>query len=335
MNNGWMTRNRFAELILDMKKDARVMGKLDVDDGDVGGGVPGSDGVDEADKEAGTVGVDGRVKVSRRLKPDEAMLEEAYGRRGTREAPLEDAGEAAEEGDGGDEVRPAEAAAEVDLTADAAPAHDDDLTAMLADADAEAAAAADTRQGRQKRFYSSIRLRARRGRLQGHALVDFRDGSKYEGPWHDVGQTPQTAYDWRTLPRRAARQDPGSALTAKHVTAGKDASTPGVEWIGADVSVDFDPADATGQFEVRDAAARTTYSGRVEGGGFHGFGRLAFAAPAGAGGYSTGEYVGEFRYGLRHGHGVQTLAAGEVYVGGWAGGFMAGRGKQRFKDGSW
>ncbi|RLN86964.1 hypothetical protein BBJ28_00012975 [Nothophytophthora sp. Chile5] len=167
------------------------------------------------------------------------------------------------------------------------------------------------------------------GRIQGHVLLEFNDGSVYEGPWVEdasaSGGRPSVSSKGAAPdpPRKTRRLANG-----KHW--GKFTCRDGVVWEGDGVDNFFAPLTASGEhFRVTACPATHIYEGAVRRGKFHGLGtlhvRLAFA---------RGEYVGEWKDGQRHGYGIDRLDNGELFEGYWSHDRHHGAGELVLADGS-
>ncbi|RLN91523.1 hypothetical protein BBJ28_00013204 [Nothophytophthora sp. Chile5] len=167
------------------------------------------------------------------------------------------------------------------------------------------------------------------GRIQGHVLLEFNDGSVYEGPWVEDasasgGRPSVSSKGAAPDPPRKTRK----LTNGKHW--GKFTCRDGVIWEGEGVDSFFSPLTASGEhFRVTACPATHVYEGAVRRGKFHGLGtlqvRLAFA---------RGEYVGEWKDGQRHGYGIDRLDNGELFEGYWAHDRHHGAGELVLADGS-
>ncbi|CEG47688.1 Leucine rich repeat proteins, some proteins contain F-box [Plasmopara halstedii] len=150
------------------------------------------------------------------------------------------------------------------------------------------------------------------GWIQGHVVIEYNDGSMYEGPWvedatfsglkRDITHTCSEA----NLPRKTCKP--------RKNHWGKFTCRDGTIWEGENVDNFFSPFTACGSnFRVTSCPATHIYEGAVQRGRFHGLGILHLKMA-----FVRGEYVGEWKDGKRHGYGIERLENGEVYEGYWA-----------------
>jgi hypothetical protein len=166
------------------------------------------------------------------------------------------------------------------------------------------------------------------GRIQGHVVIEYNDGSIYEGPWVEDASASATKPSISSAgadpdPPRKTRKPP-------HKHWGKFTCRDGTVWEGNGVDNFFSPFTASGAHFLATSSPPThIYEGSVKRGKFHGLGtlhiRLAFA---------RGEYVGEWKDGQRHGYGIERLDNGELYEGYWAHDRHNGPGELVLADGS-
>ncbi|KAF4146682.1 WW domain-containing protein [Phytophthora infestans] len=166
------------------------------------------------------------------------------------------------------------------------------------------------------------------GQIQGHVIIEYNDGSIYEGPWvEDASASGVKPF----LSSAGAHPDqPRKTRKPAHKHWGKFTCRDGTIWEGEGVDNFFSPFRASGaNFRVTSCPATHIYEGAVSRGKFHGLGilhiRLVFA---------RGEYVGEWKDGQRHGYGIERMENGELYEGYWAYDHHNGPGELVLSDGS-
>ncbi|KAG7397286.1 F-box/LRR-repeat protein 7 [Phytophthora boehmeriae] len=209
-----------------------------------------------------------------------------------------------------------------------------DLGKVAADEGAEPKPQRRVRKGSKPTFkelpHTYVRLECsfHNGRIQGHVLIEYNDGSIYEGPW--VEDTSVSA----TKPAiSSAGMEPDPPRKTRKPSSnhwGKFTCRDGTVWEGESVDNFFSPFTASGaHFRITSCPAVEIYEGAVRRGKFHGQGtlhiRMAFA---------RGEYVGEWKEGQRHGYGIERLDNGELFEGYWAHDRHNGPGELVLADGS-
>ncbi|RLN53303.1 hypothetical protein BBJ29_000478 [Phytophthora kernoviae] len=166
------------------------------------------------------------------------------------------------------------------------------------------------------------------GRIQGHVLIEYNDGSIYEGPWVEDTSASATkpaisSAGMEPDPPRKTRK-----LSSKHW--GKFTCRDGTIWEGEGVDNFFSPFTASGaHFRVTSCPSVGIYEGAVRRGKFHGLGTLQIRMA-----FARGEYVGEWKEGQRHGYGIERLDNGELFEGYWAHDRHSGPGELVLADGS-
>jgi hypothetical protein len=171
-----------------------------------------------------------------------------------------------------------------------------------------------------RRYYqiSNIECSFKEGFITGQVVVRFRDGSVYKGMWQDDESYAHVA---GFIPPKTNWQNPlWGCWTMPN----------GDQWEGEFVDNLFDPLDATGHFVLTCGRTGDIFDGRCCSGKAHGFGHLRFYRK----GFADGTYVGEFKHGEKHGHGVMVCEDGEQYDGEWMKGVFHGSGHHIFSDSS-
>ncbi|KAK1937928.1 EIN3-binding F-box protein 1 [Phytophthora citrophthora] len=166
------------------------------------------------------------------------------------------------------------------------------------------------------------------GRVQGHVVIEYNDGSVYEGPW--VEDASASASKPSISSAGAEPNPPRKTRKPAHRHWGKFTCRDGSIWQGDSVDNFFSPFTASGtNFRVTSCPATHIYEGSIRRGKFHGLGtlhiRMAFA---------RGEYVGEWKDGQRHGYGIERMDNGELFEGYWAHDCHNGPGELVLSDGS-
>ncbi|GMF16294.1 unnamed protein product [Phytophthora fragariaefolia] len=166
------------------------------------------------------------------------------------------------------------------------------------------------------------------GLIQGHVVIEYNDGSIYEGPWVEDASASATK---PLISSAGAEPDPPrKTRKTTHKHWGKFTCRDGTIWEGESVDNFFSPFTASGaHFRVTSCPVTHIYEGSVRRGKFHGLGtlhiRMAFA---------RGEYAGEWKEGQRHGYGIERLDNGELFEGYWAHDRHNGPGELVLADGS-
>ncbi|KAG6590972.1 Leucine rich repeat protein [Phytophthora cinnamomi] len=166
------------------------------------------------------------------------------------------------------------------------------------------------------------------GRIQGHVVIEYNDGSIYEGPWVEDASASAT----KPLISSAGAEPNPPRKTRKpaHRHWGKFKCRDGTIWEGEGVDNFFSPFTASGAyFRVTSCPATHIYEGSVRRGKFHGLGTLHIRMA-----FTRGEYVGEWKEGQRHGYGIERLDNGELFEGYWAHDRHHGPGELVLADGS-
>ncbi|GMF10179.1 unnamed protein product [Phytophthora lilii] len=166
------------------------------------------------------------------------------------------------------------------------------------------------------------------GRIQGHVVIEFNDGSVYEGPW--VEDASASANKPVISSAGAEPDPPRKTRKPPHKHWGKFTCRDGTIWEGESVDNFFSPFTASGaHFRVTACPATHIYEGSVRRGKFHGLGTLHIRMA-----FSRGEYVGEWKDGQRHGYGIERMDNGELFEGYWAHDRHNGPGELVLADGS-
>ncbi|KAE9325882.1 hypothetical protein PF008_g16784 [Phytophthora fragariae] len=166
------------------------------------------------------------------------------------------------------------------------------------------------------------------GRIQGHVVVEYNDGSIYEGPW--VEDASASAAKPLISSAGAEPDPPRKTRKLAHRHWGKFTCRDGTIWEGESVDNFFSPFTASGaHFRVTSSPATHIYEGSVRRGKFHGLGTLHIRMA-----FTRGEYVGEWKEGQRHGYGIERLDNGELFEGYWAYDRHNGPGELVLADGS-
>ncbi|EGZ07759.1 hypothetical protein PHYSODRAFT_365371, partial [Phytophthora sojae] len=166
------------------------------------------------------------------------------------------------------------------------------------------------------------------GRIQGHVVIEYNDGSIYEGPWVEDASASAT----KPLISSAGADPDPPRKTRKpaHRHWGKFTCRDGTVWEGEGVDNFFSPFTASGAyFRVTSCPATHIYEGSIRRGKFHGLGTLHIRMA-----FTRGEYVGEWKEGQRHGYGIERLDNGELFAGYWAHDRHNGPGELVLADGS-
>ncbi|ETO59753.1 hypothetical protein F444_21959 [Phytophthora nicotianae P1976] len=176
--------------------------------------------------------------------------------------------------------------------------------------------------------YVRLECSFRDGRIQGHVVIEYNDGSVYEGPWvEDASASGLKPF----LSSAGAPPDPPrKTRKPAHKHWGKFTCRDGTIWEGEGVDNFFSPFTASGaNFRVTSCPATHIYEGTVRRGKFHGLGILHIRMV-----FARGEYVGEWKDGQRHGYGIERMENGELYEGYWAYDRHNGPGELVLSDGS-
>ncbi|KAF1782244.1 OST-HTH/LOTUS domain [Phytophthora cactorum] len=166
------------------------------------------------------------------------------------------------------------------------------------------------------------------GQIQGHVVIEYNDGSIYEGPWvEDASASGSKPF----ISSAGADPDPPrKTRKPAHKHWGKFTCRDGTIWEGESVDNFFSPFTASGaNFRVTSCPATHIYEGSVRRGKFHGLGILHIRMV-----FARGEYVGEWKDGQRHGYGIERMENGELYEGYWAYDRHNGPGELVLSDGS-
>ncbi|KAL4147140.1 hypothetical protein PRNP1_010896 [Phytophthora ramorum] len=166
------------------------------------------------------------------------------------------------------------------------------------------------------------------GRIRGQVLLEYNDGSIYEGPWVEDASASATK---PAISSAGAEPDPPrKTRKLSHGHWGKFTCRDGTVWEGEGVDNFFSPFTASGaNFRVTSCPASYIYEGSVRRGKFHGLGTLHIRML-----FCRGEYVGEWKDGQRHGYGIERLDNGELFEGYWAHDHHNGPGELVLADGS-
>ena len=146
--------------------------------------------------------------------------------------------------------------------------------------------------------YRRLECEFNEGWITGNVRVEYNDGSLYEGLWVE-----DLTCDVPVKSRATQHQvEPWGKFTTRE----------GIVWEGAEVNNYFNPKLACGSFLVTNPEVSTVYDGQILQGQYHGYGVLSMN-----GGLIPGKYIGEWKAGLRYGHGIEIFDDGEKYEGSW------------------
>ncbi|POM59197.1 AAA domain containing hypothetical protein, partial [Phytophthora palmivora] len=182
------------------------------------------------------------------------------------------------------------------------------------------------------------------GMIQGRVVIEYNDGSTYEGPWVEDASASGTK---PLISSAGTEPNPPHKTRKTRGHWGKFTCRDGSIWEGESVDNFFSPFTAS-TLHIRMTFARGEYVGEWKDGQRHGYGIERMENGELYEGYwahdrhnGPGElvlsdgsrYDGTFRRGLWHGHGIRTLANGDRISGEFCDGFLDGPGAVEFADG--
>ena len=145
--------------------------------------------------------------------------------------------------------------------------------------------------------------------------IEYNDSSVYEGPWIE-----DPTYHVVTTPFKTV---------AVQGHWGKFTRPNGDIWEGDEVTNAFNPKIACGEFTVTLYVQSCVYQGTVLNGKWHGFGIMKIKS-----GLVPGQYIGEWKDGVRDGKGLEVYEDGESYNGTWYNNVYHGNGTVVYNDSS-